>query len=70
MGGSHDEFYDLEEVEALAKRKLKKPVSFGSRTCMLVAQSRRATLRCSGRVLPLLKRYCDAQSDMHAIAGI
>ena len=26
MDGSHDEFFDLEEVEALAKRKLKKPV--------------------------------------------
>ncbi|KAL0045363.1 hypothetical protein WJX82_005003 [Trebouxia sp. C0006] len=26
MDGSHDEFFDLEEVEALAKKKLKKPV--------------------------------------------
>ena len=27
MDGSHDEFFDLEEVEAMAKQKLKKPVS-------------------------------------------
>ena len=44
MGGSHGEFYDLEEVEALAKRKLKKPVSacihlhsVGPNSCHLLA---------------------------------
>jgi len=33
MDGSHDEFFDLEEVEALAKKKLKKPVSRARSSC-------------------------------------
>jgi hypothetical protein len=39
MDGSHDEFFDLEEVEALAKKKLKKPVSRGRTSCSVAHAS-------------------------------